>query len=102
MVKKMAVQRTRRIVSAAAVLGGKMSKATIRLAITNVLMDGDYTGTIYVGSQKKPVNVIFDTGSSTLAIDGTVYDATKDATATSRTSRRKSAMRTAAVGWAPW
>jgi len=34
------------------------------------------------GTQKKPVNVILDTGSSTLAIDGTVYDATKDATAT--------------------
>jgi hypothetical protein len=82
MAKKMAVHKTRRSLSAAAALGGKMSTATIRLAITNVLMDGDYTGTIYVGSQKKPVNVILDTGSSTLSIDGTVYDATKDAAAT--------------------
>ena len=82
MAKKKAVGKVRRILSAAAVLGGKMSKTTIRLAITNVLMDGDYTGTIYIGSQKKPVNVILDTGSSTLAVDGKVYDPTKDKTAT--------------------
>ena len=57
-----------RILSAARALGGKMSETTIRLAITNVLMDGDYTGTIYVGSQKTPIDVILDTGSSTLAV----------------------------------
>ena len=66
------------IVSAAAALGGKMSAQTIRLPITNIYMDGDYTGTIYLGSQKKPLNVILDTGSSTLAIDGKAYDYTKD------------------------
>lgn len=82
MAEKKTAQKVRRILSAAAALGGKMSKATIRMSITNVLMDGDYTGTIYVGSQKKPVNVILDTGSSTLAIDGTVYDPTKDTKAT--------------------
>ena len=71
----------RRIVSAAAALGGKISATTVRLPITNTLMDGDYTGTIYVGSEKKPVNVILDTGSSTLAIDGSYYDVTKDKTA---------------------
>jgi len=68
----------RHILSAAAKLGGKMSTTTARLAITNVYMDGDYTGTIYVGSQKKPCNVILDTGSSTLAVDGNFYDVTKD------------------------
>jgi hypothetical protein len=71
----------RRILSAAAALGGKMSQTTIQVPITNVFMDGDYTGTIYVGSQKKPLNVILDTGSSTLAVDGTKYDVTKDKTA---------------------
>ena len=70
-----------RILSAARALGGKMSETTIRLAITNVLMDGDYTGTIYVGSQKTPIDVILDTGSSTLAVSGKVYDPTKDKTA---------------------
>jgi hypothetical protein len=71
----------RRILSAAAALGGKMSQTTIQVPITNIYMDGDYTGTIYVGSQKKPLNVILDTGSSTLAVDGTKYDPTKDTTA---------------------
>lgn len=53
----------------------------IRIPITNTLMDGDYTGTIYVGGQKKPANVILDTGSSTLAVDGHVYNPSKDANA---------------------
>jgi len=74
-------KRVGRILSAAAALGGKMSATTIRMPITNVYMDGDYTGSIYVGSQKKPLNVILDTGSSTLAIDGQTYDAAKDRTA---------------------
>jgi len=78
---KKASNRSRRFVSAAAALGGKMSATTVRLAITNINMDGDYTGTIYVGSKKTPINVILDTGSSTLAIDGNHYDATKDKSA---------------------
>ena len=44
-----------------------------RVPITNVLMGGDYTGRILVGAQKKPMNVILDTGSSALALDGTKY-----------------------------
>ncbi|HLY43011.1 MAG TPA: pepsin-like aspartic protease [Terracidiphilus sp.] len=55
-----------------------MSAKTIRMPITNIIMDGDYTGEIQVGSQKTPCNVILDTGSSTLAIDGTHYDVSKD------------------------
>jgi hypothetical protein len=72
---------SRKIRSAAATLGGKLSRITVKMPITNVLMDGDYTGLIYAGSQKRPINVILDTGSSTLAIDGNAYDATKDRTA---------------------
>ena len=64
--------------SAAAALGGKISAQTVRMPITNIYMDGDYTGTLYLGSQKRPANVILDTGSSTLAIDGKAYDYTKD------------------------
>jgi len=67
--------------SAAAALGGRLSAVTVQMPIINVLMDGDYTGLIYVGSNKLPINVILDTGSSTLAIDGTIYDPTKDQTA---------------------
>src|SRR6516164_4321716 len=65
---------SRNVRSAAAAL-------TVQMPITNVLMDGDYTGLINVGGKKLPINVILDTGSSTLAIDGTVYDPTKDQTA---------------------
>ena len=73
-----APQLTRSIFSAAAALGGKLSATTVRMPITNVLNDGDYSGKIYVGSKKVAVDVLLDTGSSTLAVDGHVYDPTKD------------------------
>src|SRR5580658_263033 len=44
-----------------------------RIPITNVYMEGDYTGVIFVGPQKKPMNVILDTGSSALALNGSKY-----------------------------
>ena len=48
--------------------------ATIaRIPITNVYMEGDYTGVILVGPEQKPMNVILDTGSSALALDGSKY-----------------------------
>src|SRR6202000_1715139 len=78
---KAPVPSMRHVLSAAVLLGGKMSAKTIEMPITNIYMDGDYTGLIYLGSQKKPANVILDTGSSTLAIDGNSYDPTKDKTA---------------------
>jgi Eukaryotic aspartyl protease len=46
---------------------------TARVPITNVFMGGDYTGRILVGPQQKPMNVILDTGSSALALDGKKY-----------------------------
>jgi len=45
----------------------------VRIPITNVFMGGDYTGRILVGPQQQPMNVILDTGSSALALDGTKY-----------------------------
>jgi hypothetical protein len=36
-------------------------------------MDGDYTGRILVGPKQQPMNVILDTGSSALALDGHKY-----------------------------
>ena len=44
-----------------------------RIPITNVYADGDYTGRILVGPEKQPMNVILDTGSSALALDGRKY-----------------------------
>ena len=45
----------------------------VRIPITNIYMGGDYTGVIYVGPEKKTMNVILDTGSSALALDGKKY-----------------------------
>src|SRR5262249_474804 len=44
-----------------------------RIPITNFYNDGDYTGRILVGPHKQPMNVILDTGSSALALDGRKY-----------------------------
>lgn len=44
-----------------------------RIPITNIYMGGDYTGRILVGPHQKPMNVILDTGSSALALDGHKY-----------------------------
>ena len=44
-----------------------------RIEIINIYMGGDYTGQIFVGSQGRPMNVILDTGSSALALDGHKY-----------------------------
>jgi len=53
-------------------------KTPIRIAISNVLTGNDYTGRLYVGSQRKPVDVTLDKGSSTLAVDRKKYDPLKD------------------------
>ena len=50
----------------------------IRIPISNVLLGNDYTGKLYVGSQRKEVNLLLDTGSSTLAVDHKSYDPRKD------------------------
>jgi hypothetical protein len=47
--------------------------SSARIPITNIYMGGDYTGRILVGPQQKPINVILDTGSSALALDGRKY-----------------------------
>jgi hypothetical protein len=50
----------------------------IRIPITNIHDGNDFTAQILVGSQSAPCNVILDTGSSTLAVTPTAYDATGD------------------------
>jgi hypothetical protein len=44
-----------------------------RIPISNFFMGGDYSGSILVGPDQKPLNVILDTGSSALALDGKKY-----------------------------
>ncbi|MGF6871007.1 pepsin-like aspartic protease [Paraburkholderia sp. MM5477-R1] len=48
---------------------------SVRIPITNINMDGDYTGAITVGtgSAARTLNVILDTGSSALAVNGDKY-----------------------------
>ena len=51
----------------------------VRIPITNVLTGGQFAMPIAVGSQQQRVNVILDTGSSMLVVDGAIYDPSSDA-----------------------
>jgi hypothetical protein len=51
---------------------------TLKLPITNVYAKGDYCATLHIGSEKSPVNLIIDSGSSTLVIKEQSYQASKD------------------------
>lgn len=51
---------------------------TLKLPITNVYAKGDYCATFHIGSEQTPVNLILDTGSSTLVVKETSYQASKD------------------------
>jgi Eukaryotic aspartyl protease len=56
---------------------GDMANA-LRIPITNVYGNGDYTAQIQVGSNGVAANVILDTGGSTLALDSSVYNPGND------------------------
>lgn len=47
--------------------------AAIRIPISNAFAEGEYAATILVGAQRQPLNVLLDTGSSALALDGAKY-----------------------------
>jgi hypothetical protein len=51
---------------------------TVRIPITNVLTGGQFAMSISVGAQQQRVNVILDTGSSMLVVDGAIYDPSGD------------------------
>lgn len=51
---------------------------TLKLPIVNVYAKGDYCATLHIGSEKSPVNLIIDSGSSTLVVKETSYQASKD------------------------
>jgi hypothetical protein len=50
-----------------------MTAKTVRIPINNVYGGGDYTAQMTIGSQNAVVNVIMDTGSSTLAVKQGAY-----------------------------
>ncbi len=50
----------------------------LKIVTTNLCADGCYTATLYFGSEKTPINVFLDTGSSTLAINADRYDGKAD------------------------
>ncbi|WP_157829090.1 pepsin-like aspartic protease [Colwellia sp. 75C3] len=50
----------------------------LRMPITNVFGQGDYSVTLHLGSEKSPVNLLLDTGSSTLVVKSTTYQAALD------------------------
>lgn len=51
---------------------------TLRIPITNVCDGSDYSAQILVGSRQVAANVILDTGSSTLAVTPSLYNAAAD------------------------
>lgn len=51
---------------------------TLKLPIVNVYAKGDYCATLHIGSEKSPVNLIIDSGSSTLVVKEGSYQASQD------------------------
>jgi len=56
----------------------KTLTTSLRLPITNVFSLGDYTVTLHLGSEKSQVNLLLDTGSSTLVVKSSSYKSTQD------------------------
>ena len=50
----------------------------ISIPLTNVYAKGDYTAKLYLGSQQTPVNLIIDSGSSTLVVESKNYQVEAD------------------------
>lgn len=50
----------------------------LQLPITNVYGKGDYTVVVHLGSEQAPVNLLIDSGSSTLVVKEGSYQASKD------------------------
>ncbi|HEX5792272.1 MAG TPA: pepsin-like aspartyl protease [Rheinheimera sp.] len=59
--------------------------AMLRLPITNVYAKGDYTVTVCVGSEAVPMQLVLDTGSSTLALHAAHYRTELDSDLTTTT-----------------
>ena len=60
------------------VSGKVMSERTILINISTVPMKFNYCGTIYVGHDKSPVTLLMDTGSSSITVVSSKYNAAAD------------------------
>jgi aspartyl protease len=69
--------RQRGIARLKAAAGGGATKV-LRIDITNVLTGNDYSAQLVIGSKGAVANVILDTGSSTLAVEPSVYSGAGD------------------------
>jgi len=56
----------------------KTMTTVLTMSITNVYGKGDYSVTLHLGSEKSPVNLLLDTGSSTLVVKNSSYQAAQD------------------------
>lgn len=56
----------------------KPKTTILRIPTTNVFGQGDYSATLHLGSEKTPVNLLLDTGSSTLVVKSSAYQASID------------------------
>ena len=59
-------------------MGQCLKKQAALLPLTNVYSKGDYTAELMLGSEQNPVNLILDTGSSTLVVSPKAYQAQAD------------------------
>ncbi len=50
----------------------------LRLPMTNVYGKGDYSAVVHIGSEQSPVNLLLDTGSSTLVVKTDSYQPEQD------------------------
>lgn len=55
-----------------------MKPSPLKLPITNVYAKGDYCAVVHLGSEQIPMNLILDTGSSTLVVKESSYQANED------------------------
>jgi hypothetical protein len=69
--------RLRGLARLKAATGGRPTKI-LRIEITNALSHNDYTARIRIGAKGAMANVVLDTGSSTLAVESTVYNGSGD------------------------
>jgi len=69
--------RQRGVARLKAATGGGATKV-LRIDITNVLTGNDYSAQLAIGSKDAVANVILDTGSSTLAVEPSVYSGAGD------------------------
>src|SRR5215472_10377692 len=70
--------RQRGIARLKAATGGGGATKVLRIDITNVLTGNDYSAHLVIGSKGAVANVILDTGSSTLAVEPSVYSGAGD------------------------